>query len=80
MQISSDDVDWSRQLIWLKDRRVLAATVPQLNMQPHERYTTLTYHGDQGETARLVVNISVLEADTTQPINMIEPKLHEAAI
>lgn len=79
-QISSDDVDWSRQLIWLKDRRVLAATVPQLNMQPHERYTTLTYHGDQGETARLVVNLSVLEADTTQPINMIEPKLHEAAI
>ena len=79
-QITSDDVDWSRQIVWLKERRVLAPSVHQLNIQPHERYTTITYHGDQGETARLVVNLSVLEADTTQPLNIIEPKLHEAAI
>ncbi|CAE7274880.1 CBWD5, partial [Symbiodinium sp. KB8] len=72
-QITSDDVDWSRQIVWLKERRVLAPSVHQLNIQPHERYTTITYHGDQGETARLVVNLSVLEAGLTgQSVFMLE--------
>ena len=72
-----DDVDWNRQVIWLGERRVLAPTQALLFLQSDDRHTTVDYRDDSGITTRFFINLSLLQAKTGRPLEIIEPRLHD---
>ena len=78
VNITVEDVDWGRQVIWLMDRRALAPSLPALYLQEGEKCGSVEYRSDFGEVTKFLVNMSVLESAVSMPASQIEPILNKA--
>ena len=70
------ETDWGRQLVWVKDRRVLATSQHDLFAEEDERTCLVAYRENKGETLEYHINLTVLSGITGLTIAQLEPRVY----